>query len=84
MIQAAILGSMLDCSLQSTYFSFPKRANSPHSWCDERYNGSKHLAFVRVQGSDCDIVCLEVPLAWPIRPSCGSILQLAEYRPQDT
>ena len=61
---------------------FPKRVNPPHNWCAEKCDGCKRLAFVRVHGSDCWLVCLEVLLAWPIRPpaiQCCS-LQISDRR----
>ena len=83
MIQAAILGSMLDRSFQSTYSWFLKPANSPYSQCAEKCDGSKHLAFVQVHGSDCCIACLEVAPAWPIRPPAGH-LQNTDRRIHDS
>ena len=76
MIQAAILGLMPDCVLQSTYSWFLRPAKSPHSQCVERCDGSKHQALVQVHGIDCCIACLEVAPAWPMRPPAGHCCSL--------
>ena len=76
LIQAAILGSMLDCPLQSTYSWFLRPAKSPHGHRAERCNGSKHKALVQVHGINCCIAYLKVAPAWPMRPPAGHYCSL--------